>query len=337
MQKLSRRTFASAAAGGIASVAFVRKPARAATVTWKWATDLPPGHSICVRSVEAFGNIRNDTNGQFDIQAFPNGALGSNTGMVQLMRSGAVEMIASGATAVESMVTIGGIENVAFAFPTRKAALAAADGDLGNLFRDQAQTHGILVSDHVFDLGYRQFTTSTHPIRTVTDLDGLKLRVSPGKIRTDTFKSLGCSPITIEPTELYISLQTHIADGMESAFSVIESYRVFEVQRYCSLTNHMWSGYWTMTNLEKWNALSPDFQRILRKRLNEAAFLQRRDNELADVSLEDKLHRQGLTFNTTVPDSFRARLTTNGYYTRWRAEFGDAAWSALEKYGGKLS
>ena len=334
--RISRKSLIAGAAASCAIVPMAQLHASAAQFTWKWAIDLPPTHSIVIRSIDAFAKIRADTNGQLDIQAFPNSALGSNTGSIEQLRAGSIEMVATGATAIESMVPVGGIENVAFAFPSRKVAFAAEDGDLGALFRDGARAQNIYVSDRVFDLGYRQFTTSTKPVRTVTDLDGLKLRVSPGKIRTDTFRSLGCSPVTIEPGELYVALQTHLADGMESSLSVIESYKVFEVQRYCSLTNHMWSGYWTLINLDKWSALPSPFQQIVRNRLNEAAYAQRNDNLAAEGQLRATLEHQGLAFNTTTPDSFRARLTANGYYARWRVAFGDQAWTALEKYCGPL-
>ncbi len=299
--------------------------------------DLGPEHPMSVRSVEAFAKIRRETNGQLDISAFPNSALGGVSNIVTQVRSGAVEMCAMPGTVFDTIVPLASMENLGYVFPTRDAALAAMDGDLGALIRAQAADKGMFLMPRIFESGWRDFTSSKAPIRNVTDLDGLKLRVSPGKLRYDTFKSLGASPTTVGSSELYVALQTHIVDAMESSLGVIESFRTYEVQKYCSRSHHMWSGYWTMINLDKWKALPPNFQAIMSKNLDQAALLERNDNFIQDKSLQDLLHRQGLAFNEPDRASFKARLVSSGYYTRWKAEFGDRAWAALEKYTGPLT
>jgi TRAP-type C4-dicarboxylate transport system substrate-binding protein len=136
--------------------------------------------------------------------------------------------------------------------------------------------------------------------------------------------------------EVYVALQTHIVNGQESPLVTLQSQRWFEVQKYASLTHHMWNGYWILINSDMWKALPPSYRDSLRKHMNAAALLQRRDVDILTRSIQDKLQRQGLVFNKCDSNSIKATLTANGYYKRWQSEFGATAWSALEKYAGKL-
>ena len=252
-RKISRAGFTAGSLGTLSAIP-VAVRAQSPRFSWKWATDEGPGDSIPVRAVQAFAKIRKDTDGGLEIKAFTNNSLGSNSSIIQQIRLGALEMLSTGGSAIESLAPTAGVENVAFAFTTRQAACAATEGDLGAIIRAQALKINLLLFEKMFETGYRQFTARLGPIRTVDDLQGLKLRVPPGKIRTDTFNSLGCAAVTVEPNELYTALQTHVCDAMESSLPTLESYRIFEVQKYCSITNHMWSGHWTYVNLSKWNS-----------------------------------------------------------------------------------
>jgi tripartite ATP-independent transporter DctP family solute receptor len=337
MTKLSRKTFTAGSAAALASVAFVRTPARAAQFAWKFGVDTPLDHPINIRAVEAFAKIRQETGGALDITSYPNSSLGSDPNMLLQLRQGALEMLAYAGGILDTVVPVSSIENVAFAFATREKALAAMDGDLGTLVRKAIVDKGIMVFDKIFENGYREFTTSPHAIRNAADLQGLKLRVSPGKLRLDSFRSMGAAVTPIPPNELYTALQTHLVDGQETGILLIEAQRFFEVQHYLSLSNHMWSGYWNLVSLDKWNSLPPKFQAILRRNMDLAAMKERRDTELQTKATIDKLHRQGMLVNNVDIESFRAKLSAAGYYPRWKKEFGDEAWAALEKYAGKLS
>ena len=111
----------------------------------------------------------------------------------------------------------------------------AMDGDLGAVIRNAIQAQGIHVFEKILENGFREITTSTKPIRNVADLAGLKIRVSPGKIRIDTFQSLGASPAPIALSELYTSLQTHVVDAQENPLLLIEQQKFYEVQKYNTL------------------------------------------------------------------------------------------------------
>jgi len=331
---VKRKTFTTGSAAVLASIAI--RPARAAE-SWKFAHDLTADHPINVRAVEAFAKIRHDTNGQLDIRSFPNNALGGVTAMLTQLRSGAIEMHAGAGGVLDSVVSVASIENVAYGFPNRQTVFAAMDGDLGAVIRAAILDKGMMSLDKVWENGYRDFTNSARPIRNVKDLAGLKIRVSPSRLRLDTFRSMGASISPLPSNELYTALQTHVVDGQETPLVYVETQHYYEVQKYASLSHHMWSGYWNLVNLEKWKSLSPQFQAILSARLNEAAVRARHDTDILAQAVQEKLSRQGLIFNAVDVASFKAKLVASGYYTRWKAEFGDKAWTALEKYTGKLT
>jgi TRAP-type transport system periplasmic protein len=332
---LSRRRFTAASASAFATIAVIRAPARAAQFSWKWGHDLAVDHPMNVRGVEAFAAIKAETKGDVEIRAFPNSTLGGDPAMLSQLRSGAIEMLNYPGGFLDTIVPIAAIENIAYAFKTREAAFAAMDGDVGAIVRREiANKVDLVVFDRIWENGFREITSSTKPIRTVDDLRGFKIRVSPGKIRIDTFQSLGASPTPIAVSELYTALQTKIVEGQENPLLNIETQRFFEVQKYCAMSNHMWTGYWTLVNPDKWKMLPPNYQAIVRKHMAAAALAERRDNGIINASLRDKLTRQGLAFNDVLVDGFREKLKSSGYYDRWSKEFGGQAWATLERYAG---
>jgi TRAP-type C4-dicarboxylate transport system substrate-binding protein len=102
------------------------------------------------------------------------------------------------------------------------------------------------------------------------------------------------------------------------------------------MSDHIWSGYWTLFNQDVWNRLPKDFQSIISREMDRATLLARNDNVNLNRAVRDKLLRRGMVFNDVDKDSFKKKLTEAKYYERWKAEFGPKAWAALEKYANKL-
>jgi TRAP-type transport system periplasmic protein len=333
---VSRHGFVAGAAATFATIGLI-KPVQAADFDLKYGHDLPADHPVNVRSVEAFARIKAATKGRVQIKSFPTSQLGSDPAMLSQLRSGALEMLAFPGAFLNSVVPLASIENLAYAFPNREAVFRAMDGELGKVIRDEIQSKGIVVFQNIWENGFRDITTSTKPIRSVNDLAGLKIRVSPGKIRIDTFQSLGASPTPISLSELYTSLQTHVVDAQENPLLLIEQQKFYEVQKYVSMSDHIWSGYWTLVNQDVWNRMPKDIQTIVSTEMNKAVILARNDNVILNRSVRDKLTRRGMIFNDVDKDSFRKKLSDAKYYERWKAEFGSKAWAALERYSNRLA
>jgi TRAP-type C4-dicarboxylate transport system substrate-binding protein len=135
---------------------------------------------------------------------------------------------------------------------------------------------------------------------------------------------------------MYTALQTKVVDAQENPLSVISIFKLFEVQKYCSLTNHMWDGFWFLANRRAWERLPAPIREIAAKHLNAAAVAQRADMAALNSSLQQELTSKGMVFNTPRTEPFRDKLRSGGYYAQWKGKFGEEAWSTLERHAGKL-
>ncbi len=335
-----RRLVGGAAALGIAPLglaALAPRAARAATYRFRLGCDIPPDHPIGTHLVAAAKSVASATNGQVRIDVFLNNQLGDDTHMLAELRSGAIEFMAVGDNILAELVPSVAIDNIGFAFKDATTAFAALDGGVGDIVRADMTKTGLHAMPKIWDEGFRQVTSSTRPIDTPQDLHGFKIRVPPAPISLSIFKDLGASPLTLNATQLYTALQTHLADGQENPLGTIESNKYYEVQKYCSLTNHMWVGYWVVANLRAWSRLPPNLQGIIENAFDAEVPAQRQETETLNNSLVPKLRAQGLTFNQPDLALFRQALVEAGFYKHWQGRFGTTLWSALEKYSGPIA
>jgi TRAP-type transport system periplasmic protein len=332
---LSRGRFAGAAAATFASIAIIKAPARAAQFTYKSGTDNAVNHPQNVRQIEMWKAIKDETKGRLDVSLFPNNQLGGASAMLTQVRTGALQFLAQDGGQLASVVPLAAIQGVGFAFKDSPAAWRAMDGSLGALVRTQLMsTAGLYVFPTMWENGMREVTSGSKPILKVDDLQGFKIRTPPGRLWVDLFKSLGAAPVPLNFNEVYTGLQTKVIDGQENPYAVIELSRLFEVQKYLSVTNHMWSGFWLVSNNDSWNALPPDIKAIVTRNATKYALLARADTARLNGSLLDKLGRRGMTVEHPDLAGFRNKLAD--FYKRWKAEFGSQAWAELEKYSGNL-
>ena len=333
MLKLDRRGVIAA----LPLVAIRTRPANAAEFSYKYANNLPAAHPLNVRATEAMARIREATGGRVDIQVFPNNQLGSDTDTLSQLRSGAVEFFTLSGLILATFVPPASINGVGFAFSDYDQVWKAMDGKLGTYVRGEIGKRGLLAMDKIWDNGFRQTTTSTKPIRTPDDFRGTKLRVPVSPLWTSMFSGLGASPASINFSEVYSALQTKIVDGQENPLAVIDAAKLYEVQTYCSMTNHMWDGFHFLANRRAWDALPPDARIIVARELDRSAIEERTDVAALNAQLRDKLKTGGLTFNDVDPAPFRETLKRAGFYAEWRGKFGDEAWHVLEDAVGALS
>jgi tripartite ATP-independent transporter DctP family solute receptor len=336
MTSISRRNFAAGAAAlGVTSFAVRR--ARAAEFTYKYANNLAITHPLNIRAQEAADKIKAETDGRFELQVFPSSQLGSDTDTLGQIRSGAVDFFTLSGLILSTYVPVASINGVGFAFKDYDAVWAAMDGKLGALVRDAiAKTGSIFAFERAWDNGFRQMTTSSHPIAAPADLVNVKMRVPASPLWTSMFKAFGAAPTTINFNEVYSALQSKLVDGQENPLAVISTSKLYEVQRYCSLTNHMWDGFWFLANKENWEALPADIQAVVTKHINAGALSQRADIAALTTGLGSDLAAKGLKFNTVDAAAFREKLKSAGFYADWKAKFGEAAWATLEASVGTL-
>ncbi|MGD1065964.1 MAG: TRAP transporter substrate-binding protein [Vulcanimicrobiaceae bacterium] len=330
-----RRSFLAGSAAALAAVAVPRSRARAATLSYKWGHDLPFNHPAHVRLVEMSRAIRAETAGRVDIAIMGNNVLGNDPAMLSQLRSGALQFFSMQGLNFASVVPSAMLDGIGFAFKTTDQAVRAFEGDLGDIVRTDMASKTMHGLRPVFAIGFREITSGTRPVRGLADLAGFKIRTPPAKIALDLFQTLGAAPTPLAFGEVYTALQTHVVDGQETPYAVIESSHFYEVQKYLSPTNHMFTCFWNVANPDAWNAIAPGDRAVIEKHLAVAATAVRGDVQRMDSAVADKLRRSGLQFVDVDVTSLRRAL--GPYYARWKAEFGPSTWALLEKYTGPVA
>lgn len=335
---ISRRTLlqGTAATSAIGTFHIGSAFAQTPEFSYKYANNLPLAHPLNVRANEAVEKIKAETNGRVVIQIFPNNQLGSDTDMLSQVRSGGVEFFTLSPLILSTLVPNASVSGIGFAFPNYDAVWKAMDGELGSYVRGQIGKANLVVMDKIWDNGFRQMTSSKGPISTPDDLKGLKIRVPVSPLWTSMFTAFQSAPASINFAEVYTALQTKIVDAQENPLAIISTAKLFEVQKFCSLTNHMWDGYWFLANRRAWERLPADLRDIVAKNINAAGMKEREDVAKLNANLRGELEAKGLAFNELEPGPFRDKLKSAGFYKEWQGKYGDEAWAILEKSVGKL-
>ncbi|HYZ22539.1 MAG TPA: TRAP transporter substrate-binding protein [Rhodopila sp.] len=335
MISLNRRSLLAGAA--LPLFAIRTRPARAAEFNLKMANNSPISHPQTIRQQEAIKRIVQATGGRVEIQLFPNNQLGSDTDMLSQLRSGAIDFFTLSGLILATLVPPASINGVGFAFRDYDTVWKAMDGKLGAYVRKEIDKRGLVAMDKMWDNGFRQITSSTHPIKAPGDLKGFKIRVPVSPLWTSMFQALGASPISINFSEVYSALQTKIAEGQENPLSLIAIAKLYEVQKYVSMTSHMWDGFWMLANKRSFQGLPPDIQQVITQELNRSALNERADLVRLSSSVAEDLKGKGLEFVEVDKPAFRDALKQAGFYAEWKKKYGDEAWGILESDVGTLS
>lgn len=331
-----RRSISLASGAVVAAPWIVSRGALAADVTLKIANNVPITHPTNQRLREAVESIRKATGGRVNVQLFPNNQLGSDSDQYSQVRSGALDMCLVACAWPISQIPDTGAHGLAFAFKDYASVWNAMDGELGAHQRKLWSTLGLHVLPAAWDNGFRQITSRDRPIRRPEDLAGFKIRTPASELIVSIFESLGAATTSVNIKEVYAALQTRLVDGQENPMIIMDVFKFFEVQKYCSLSNHVWDGFWTTVNQKSWSSLPGDVQRVIETALTNAAKAQRSDVAARDANMQAALEKKGVTFVQPDHDAFRDKLRRAGYYDGWRKKVTPEAFALLERYAGKL-
>jgi tripartite ATP-independent transporter DctP family solute receptor len=335
MTRITRRRVLAAGAGAL-GIGLAARRGAAAEFTYRYGNNVPATYPLNVRVTAAAERIRQATGGRFDLQIFPNGQLGTDSDMLSQVRSGAIQFYTASGLVLSTLVPLTAINAVGFAFTDYAQVWPAMDGELGAFIRAAIAKVGLRAMDKIFDIGFREITSASRAVSGPADLEGFKIRIPASQLGVAMFKALGAAPATLNFSEVYTALQTHVVEGQENPLSIIDTAKFYEVQKFCAMTNHMWDGFWFLANGKMWDQLPADIRDVVARELDEAAVADRADIVQLDASLKQGLEAHGMRFTTPDPGPFRERLRTAGFYAQWQEKFGVDAWARLEKYVGKL-
>lgn len=335
--KLTRRKLLGAASAAWATSRFSATAGAGAEYELKLGVNTPETHPLTARLTEAARAIGAQSSGRLNITVFPNSQLGGDPEMLSQLRAGGIELLAAPSMTLSTLAPLSGLPSIGFAFRSYDQVWAAMDGGVGELVRDAIGKAGIIPMKKVWDNGFRQITSSSsRQLNGVEDLRGFKIRVPVTALLTSLFSGLGALPSSISYSELYSALQTHIVEGQENPLAQVSTGKLYEVQKFCALSNHCWSGYWIVANRSALAGLPADLREIITLQFDAAADKERADLLELDRSLQADLTARGMTFNKPDPVQFRAALLKAGFYTQWQRTYGAEAWARLERYTGPL-
>lgn len=287
---------------------------------------------------DLWSQVRRETGGRLDVSVHPrnDGVPGSDPQALDMLRQGDLEFFTLMGGILGRVVPVAEMQGLPFAFASHAQVHRANDGALGQYIGRQCEAEGI----HRFrfgllENGFRNISMVDRPIRSVDDLRGVKMRIPDGEMFRDLFTALEAQPVTVNIKDLYEALRTRRVDGQENPLVVTEVNRLYEVTQYVSITRHMWSGFNLLANLGFWNGLPEDIQESVQRNVKKFVALQRAYTDSLNRELEATLARRGMIFNTADVASFRRKLG-DGFYRRWKREFGAAAWNLLESEAGRL-
>jgi TRAP-type transport system periplasmic protein len=333
----SRRRLLAGAAAALAAPAIMHWPANAAEFAFKCGASLPDGHPMAIRAREAMKAIKEESGGRLDITLYTNSVLGGDTAMISQAIAGALEMYVLPFDLLAAKNPACGIFGVGYVFVGYDHLWQAMDGDLGNHLRAIAKKIGFHTVHNCYDHGFREITTRTKPINTPEDLKGFKIRLPVAPYYISLFRHLGASPTPINFSEVYSALQTGVVDGQENPLVLIDTAKLYEVQKYCSLTNHTWAGLNISFSNVAWDRLPRDLQDLSEKHFNQKALEERADWQVMTKKEIVNLTGKGMVFNSPDPKPFQDALRKTDFYAEMKTKSGDQAWALLEKYVGNLA
>ena len=243
-----------------------------------------PGHPVVVGCEKWAELIKAKSGGKMTLKVFPS-TLGGDVQVLSAVQGGTIDFAAMNSGILQGIQKEFAIFDLPFMFNSGSEADKVLDGPFGKKLGDLLPSKG-LYSLAYMELGFRQITNNRRAITQASDIEGLKLRVIQAPIYIDTFTALGANPVPMSFSEVYTALESKIIDGQENPFSVIETSRFPEVQKYLAVSNHMYNPQSLIASKKKWDVLSKEEQDILASTALEARDWQRKNaRALADKSL----------------------------------------------------
>jgi tripartite ATP-independent transporter DctP family solute receptor len=317
--------------------AFMSRTSPAADFKLRQFHNQPAESPLHKRLVEMWLAVKAETRGRVNVQTFAENDRipGGDPAAFKMLVSGELDFFTLNGGVIGTLVPAMNVQNIPFSFHSQAQVYDALDGDLGNYLRNEMSSKGIYgLPRGCFENGFHQITCATRPIRTAEDLQGLKMRSPNAPIYIDAWKTLGTEPVVVNLDKLYETLKSGAAEAQADPFAMIELLRLYEVQKYVSITNHTWSGFNLITNSKLWRRFPSAIQDVIERNVAKFVRLQRADNDALNTEARSRLAQQGMLFNEADTSSFRSKLKP--FYTRWKAALGQQCWNLLESHVGKL-
>lgn len=272
-----------------------------------------PRHEAALKFAET---VKAKTNGRIEIQVAPSAQLGDDAAMVTALRSGTLDLSANSQGAVSAVVPEYAALGMPFLFADVQKAWQVMDGPIGKDLAEKSAAKGLVLLG-LWDNGIRQMSNNKRPLRAPADLKGLKMRTPPDAVTVDIMQAMGADAQQIKFSELYVALQQGVVDGQENPLTNIASAKLYEVQKYITLSGHKYESTPFLMSKRSWDRLAPADQKAFTEAAAEATQMQRRLNKEADDKLVAELKAKGVQIDTVDRQAFVD--ASKSVYTKWAA------------------
>jgi TRAP-type transport system periplasmic protein len=321
---ISRRKFIGTAAG-----VFMPAIARAGPTVIRWGDLLSESHPQVQMIARIAKEVTDKTSGRIEIQAFPDGQLGSGADMIKAVHTGALQVTTDGAGAIASFLPELSIIEAPYIWRDH-AHLARLPAT--SLFYRISEAMIAVRSMHLLGLSYygkRHLTTSNRAVKAPADLAGLKLRVPPVAVYRAMIEAWGAEPVPMAFPELYVALSEGTVDGEENPLPTIQNAKFHEVQKFLILTEHIITPRIVLVNEMFWQSLPKTDRSLIRSAIDAAIAWQ--DKTLLDqeAGLADKLRTTGMTIIKPDVEAFR-RLVLDIVPKKFEEKWGKGMWELIQ-------
>lgn len=243
--------------------------------------------------------LKEKTKGEIKLSLFPDSTLGNAQTMISAVRGGTIDLEMSGSPNFSGLVPKLNVIDIPFIFQNREHAYAVLDGEIGQGLLKELEAQG-LKGLAFWEVGFRSFTNSKHPVKTPDDIKGLKVRTNQNPMYIQAFSILGANPVPMPLSELYTALETRAVDAQEHPVGIVWSAKLYEVQKHLSLTNHGYTPLIVVMNKAKFDGLSPELQTALVEAAKEAGAYQRQLNLENEKGIIEKMQKADIEVIDTV-------------------------------------
>jgi tripartite ATP-independent transporter DctP family solute receptor len=287
---LTRETFAARALCAAAAGFLAAGSAGAADLDLRMSVESTPGSPTQTMLAAFRDALQEEMGDAVAIEYFDGGTLGDEIVHMEMVRSGQLDVIPIGSDAVQ-LDAKWAVFDMPFLIPDRDTASRILDGEIGQQLTASMRESADLQVLGFGEIGFRNITNNVRPVVTPADLEGLKLRTPGSKTRILAFQKLGATPVTMNIGELYLALQQGTVDGQENPLANIKAFSWNEVQKYLSLSSHVYTPITLVMNGERWDSLSDEQKAAVGRAAAKAVEHSRQFGADNDATLLDELSK----------------------------------------------
>jgi len=288
-------------------------------VVLKLGHAVAPEHPYHLGAVRFSELVAQRTNNKVKIDVYPSTQLGNERDMVEGLQLGTIDLVVTSTGPLGGFVPKMFVVDLPFLFRDREHAYKVLDGPIGRDLLDAFSAKGIK-GLAFWENGFRQITNNVRPIEKPEDLKGIKIRTMENKVHLASFKAFGASPTPMAWSEVYTALQQKTIDAQENPIAIIYHQKIYEVQKYLSLTGHFYSPTPLLMSLKAFDSLPKNIQKIMLDTAIECATYERnllRDSEVKQIA---EIKAKGM--QVTTPNKKPFQDAAAPVYKEFEAQFG---------------